>query len=276
MRRAGSRWLGAALLLATVAGCGARGRLALPTGAGEPDDGAAAAFAGAATACREAKTLTAEIALSGRANGRRVRGRLLVGVERPDRLRLEALAQFGAPLFVLVAREGRGSLWIPREQSAVDNASVPELVGAVAGLERSGQELVALLTGCVVPEGTTPEGGRRYAGGWRAVTFPGDTEVWLKDDPSPRIVAGRLGSAGGDAARGPVSVEYSDHQNGLPRTIRLLAGDATRSTDLTLRLTGVEVNTTLDANAFELSLPDNVRAMTVDELRRSGVFGSGT
>lgn len=277
MRRSASRRLLAGVALAAAlasTACGARGRLALPVGDGQADPDGPAVFARAATACRNVRTLTAEIALSGRANGRRVRGRLLAGVERPDRLRLEALAPFGAPVFVLVARDGRGRLWIPREQSAVKDAPVAELVDAVAGLSPSGDELVALLSGCVVPADASPAQVRRFNGGWRSIEFAGGTTVWLVEDArGARIVAGRLGPG---ASRGGLQVEYAAHLDGLPREIRLVGGGPKPSTDLTLRLSGVELNADLGEKAFELALPDDVRAVSVDELRRAGVLGSGT
>lgn len=278
MRKAASRSVVAVAALATalVAGaCGARGRLALPSGAGEEDADGAAVFARASTACRQVRTLTAEIGLSGSANGRRVRGRLLAGVERPDRLRLEALAPFGAPVFVLVARDGRGRLWIPRERSAVTDAPVSALVNAVAGLSPSGEELVALLTGCVAAADAAPAQVRKFGGGWRSARFADGSAVWLVDDAGgARIVAGTLGGHG--SAQGAMQVEYANHLNGLPRTVRLVAGGTGRTTDLTLRLTGVELNVDLDAAAFELALPADVRAVSVEELRRTGVLGSGT
>ena len=49
--------------------------------------------------------MTADLRLSGRIDGERVRGTLQVGVTR-DAMRLEGLAPFGAPVFVLAAQPG--------------------------------------------------------------------------------------------------------------------------------------------------------------------------
>src|SRR5687768_4941678 len=72
----------------------------LPSGVGVPAADAADALAQATAACRGIRTLTAEIALSGTAGGRRVRGRLSAGVAAPASVRLEAVAPFGPPVFV--------------------------------------------------------------------------------------------------------------------------------------------------------------------------------
>ena len=68
-----------------------------------------------ATACA---TMQAELGLSGRAAGQRMRGRVLAGLV-PGALRLEGVAPFGAPVFILVADGTRGTLLLSRERRVV-------------------------------------------------------------------------------------------------------------------------------------------------------------
>src|SRR5688572_12887089 len=51
----------------------------------------------ATAGCASVRTLTAELALSGRAGSQRVRGTAIVGFERPRSIRLEGVAPFGPP-----------------------------------------------------------------------------------------------------------------------------------------------------------------------------------
>ena len=103
----------AVVLLATAA-CAPKVRLDLPAGTGTPLADVAAAEQAARASCRTHPAVTADLRLSGRIDGERVRGTLQVGVTR-EAMRLEGLAPFGAPVFVLAARPGQAVLLLPRE-----------------------------------------------------------------------------------------------------------------------------------------------------------------
>ena len=62
--------------------CGPPPRPALPTGAGAPFAGFAAAYEQATADCRSVSTITAELGLSGRAGGTKLRGRINAGLRR--------------------------------------------------------------------------------------------------------------------------------------------------------------------------------------------------
>ena len=73
---------------------------------------------------------------------------------------------------------------------------------------------------------------------------------------------------------GAVTVLYSDYAAGRPATIRLRAtSQGQTSADITLRLSDVEINTTLDARTFQADLPARPVPLTLDELRRAGPLG---
>lgn len=92
----------AAWLLASA--CGASPLMTLPSGPATPATDAREAIAQATLACQRVASLTAEIAVSGSVSGQRVRGRMIAGVARPASARIEAVAPFGAPVFIFVAR----------------------------------------------------------------------------------------------------------------------------------------------------------------------------
>lgn len=88
----------AALALA-ISACAAR-TPPRPTGSATPDPTALDAFVTATRACRGFTTLSAELALSGRAGGEKIGGRVHAGLEAGGAVRLEGVAPFGAPLFI--------------------------------------------------------------------------------------------------------------------------------------------------------------------------------
>ena len=72
-----------------------------------------------------------------------------------------------------------------------------------------------------------------------------------------------------------MTVTYADYAAGRPSTIRLRAESraARAAADLTLRLSDVEINTTLDPKTFEPDLPAHPVPLTLEELRRAGPLG---
>jgi len=258
--RCGGGWLLAAVLAA--AGCGSPARLELPAGGGRPEPGAAARFGEATAACRECRTLTAEVGLSGTVDGRRVRGTIIVGTEAAGGVRLEVPAPFGAPLLVLAARPGAARLLLPRERRYVDAPDAAALLDAVAGLRLAGTDLHALLTGCGVPRATA-SGGERFPSGWTAVPIAPDAVAWLRDTLRPVRLAAMT--------RPGLQVEYVEFAGAWPARLRVFAS-AARDARLALRLSQVEVNTPIAPGAFELAVPPDATPMSLAELAASGPF----
>ena len=104
--------------VALTAACGAR-RVQLPSDPGSPLPNYAEIHAEVTASCRGARTLTAELGLRGRAGGRRLSGRLRAGFERPASMRLEAVAPFGPPGFILATRGDQAVLLLPRDERVV-------------------------------------------------------------------------------------------------------------------------------------------------------------
>jgi hypothetical protein len=240
-------------------------RVVLPTGPGTPRLDASTLFEQATTACRSVRTMTAELNLSGRAAGQRLRGRVQVGLVAPAAVYLEAPAPFGAAGFILAAQNERGRLLLPRDRVVVNDALVSEILEALTGLKLGPRDLRALLTGCVAPD-PVPQTGREYVGGWVAVDLQGGSVAWLRQlDAVWRVVAGE--HAG-------LVVEHGSFGAGAgvtPREVRVRsASAASADVDLRVELSQVELNVPLDAATFKVDVPPGTREITADELRAHG------
>ena len=261
-----------ALVLAATVACG-RPAVRVPAGPWTPDDRARAAFDDATRACRGIRTFSAEVAVAGRSAGGRVRGRLVAGFERPGRVRLEGVAPFGAPAFILAAREERAILLLPRERRVLAGAQTQDVLEALAGLKRSADDLLALLGGCVA-SAIEPSGGSVNPSGWMTVDLGAGLSTFLRRDGGVwRLMRGL--QRGDTASSPPWMVEYGEFVSGFPALIRLQdvtaspAGESA-ATDLTLRVSQRDVNVAIPAAAFDLAVPAGYEAMSLDELRERG------
>jgi hypothetical protein len=239
--------------------CGAPKRPALPSGDGAPFAGFAAAYEQAVQECRTVTAITAQLALSGRAGGSKLRGRINVGLAAPADIVLEGLAPFGRPVFVLAGRGGDATLVLPRDERVLRGESPSAIVEALAGVPLGPEELRAAVAGCGLGTGV-PSGGRSFGETWASVDVPGGV-VYLQR------VEGRWRVAG--ATRDAVTVQYGDFAGGRASTVFVKTAVA----DLAMRMSQVEINVPIDARAFELEIPRNAVPITLDELRRAGPLG---
>jgi len=237
----------------------------LPAGPGAAATDTAAVIAEATAACRGVNSFSAELAASGSVANQRLRGRLLVGLAVPASARVEALAPFGQPVFIFVARDDDATLLLPREDRVLEHGKPDAVLEAIAGVPLDGAGLRATLSGC----GTAAHGsdGRSLGPDWRVVT-EGQDEVYIKRDgsSSPWRIVSAIHGAGPQKNGVEWRAEYRDFQSGLPRSVRLVSRDPGRF-DLRFTLSQVEVNTTLGADVFKVDIPRSARPMTIDELR---------
>jgi hypothetical protein len=267
---AGSRrrrgWL-ALWCLVGVAACAPRAGVRVPGDGGEAVADGAARFASATRACTEVRTLTAEASLAGRVEGERVRGRLLAGLDRAGALRIEALAPFGAPAFVLVAAGGESTLFLPREDRVLTGARVEEVLEALAGLPLGPSDLLAVLAGCVSFEPVV-SAAFEPAPGWTDVRLSGGDRAWLRESGGSLRVAA--------ATRRDVAVEYEWQGGRFPARVTISRGSRPGrdggGTRFTLSLSQIESNVELPASAFRVEVPASARPLSLDELRRSGTL----
>jgi hypothetical protein len=244
------RAAGVVLCLVCAAACGTP-RVVLPTGGGTPFPESTSAYNEATAECRAIKTMSASLALSGRAGSTKLSARIDAGFAGPDRLRLEGFPRVafgGKPFFVLVARDGHATLVLTRDASVLRGAPPAAIVEALAGIALDPAELRAVVSGCGL--GPAPPGeGRAFPNGWAAVES-GDTTVFLRQiDGRWRVAAAR---------RAPLSVA---------------AAQGAVTADIRLRLSQVEIDVPLVEAAFEADVPAAAAPITLEELRKAGPLG---
>lgn len=259
---------GAAL---AAAGCGARALPSFPTGPSSSLGSAAPDLEPVVSRCQGLDHLAAEIRLSGRAAGRRLRGTLHTGTTTLGRVRVELLAGFGGPALVLVAESGRATLYLPRDGRVLTGEPVTNILEALVGVGVSEEDLHALLTGCL-GSGARVTGGRAYANGTRALDLDDQAVVWFAPASGGAWPAGWR--------RGDLTVAYTWQGGGqLPSAIRLVvaqasAGSQASAADLTLRFVSHDTTVAFEPATFQIKVPPDAAPLTLDELRRAGPLGS--
>jgi hypothetical protein len=221
----------------------------------------AAVHAEVTRTCRGIRTLTAELSLSGRAGAERLRGRVLAGFTREGAMRLEGVAPFGPPAFVLAARPTRAVLWLPRDRRVVRDASAADILGAMTGVPLAPPDLLAVLTGCVLPAATATEG-RLQERGWATIHLGDESALYLQ-----RAGQGWEVRA---ARRAGWEIEYSMWQGGLPHQVRLRSLDGTTMVEAAVQVSQIESNVDVPDTAFDVDVPAGTEPLTIEELRRAG------
>jgi hypothetical protein len=252
------------LLVAATSACAPK-LAQLPTGPGTPFPDSAAAYRQAITPCRDLRTLVAVLAVSGRAGGQRLRASIDAGFEAPDKAMLEFPAP-GRPYFTFVANGTSSTLILPRDGRVLTGAPPAEALEALTGIKLGPAELRSIVSGCGLGP-IEPTAGRAYDGG-RADATDGNRTAYLERiEGRWRLTADR---------RGPFVVLYSDFRGGRPSTIRLTSikdSHAVRGDDLTIRLSQVDIDQPIQAQAFAPEIPTGLSPITLEELRKAGPLG---
>ena len=260
-------------MVAFLAGC-AKPHITLPSDTGVPFPDFRAVHMQLSAACTGVRTVTAEIGMSGRAGRQRLRGRVVAGFARPASMRLEGVAPFGPPGFILVARGEEATLLLPRDEPRVLRGAKPEdILGALTGVSLGPADLQAILTGCVVPAPQATDA-RRHANGWLSIELGGGATLFLVPTPAGRTVSGPPGWQLRAARRAGWQIEYPQWSGDFPQSVRLqsLAPDA--MVDLTAALSQIETNKDLEDAAFRVNVPAGADSITLDELRDAGPLGN--
>lgn len=241
-------------------GCAARG-FVVPTDPGTPLPDLRQIQTQVFDACTGVRTLEGELSLSGRAGEQRLRGRVIAGFERPASMRLEGVAPFGAPAFILVTRGDTATLLLPREGRVVRDARPEELLGALTGVALAPEDLLAILTGCVVPS-PRATAGRVHGNGLASLDLDGGATLYLR-----RPAAAWLPAA---ARRDGWVIEYPAMGGMFPAAVRLRSEGGAVDVDLTATLSQVQTNLDLLAATFSVEIPATAAPLTLDELRDAG------
>lgn len=251
-----------ALLLASCA----PKSLTLPTGTATPlsDSGA---LVEALDHCDGIGTVTAEIGLSGRAAGQRLRGTLHAGFAPPESLRLEAVAPFGGPFFLLAGRAGRATLLLPREDRVLRDAPAAEILDALAGLDQTPADLRAWIAGCPAAAGAVTDPSS-YGPDWVAADMGAGRRFWLSRISAPPGRAWRLVAVSAES----LTVEFAAHTGRQPGRIRIRRAESAgvAAIDVRLALRQVELGVNVPDAAFDVDVPAGAVPITIEELRGSG------
>jgi len=245
-----------------AAACGPK-RIQLPTDSGSPLPDYASIHNEVASGCRSVRSLRAEVSLSGRANGQGLRGTLHAGFRRPESMLLEFRARLlGTPIFALAANESGATLLLPRDNQVVREPKAEDILGALTGISLSPADLLAILTGCVVPE-PRATGGRSHANGWAAIELDGRATLYLQ-------------RAGGRwrvrvAERGDWRIEYLEWAGTatFPSKVQLSAAQPA-AVALSANLSRMDPNVDFADSDFVVPVPANAEALSLDDIRRSG------
>jgi outer membrane lipoprotein-sorting protein len=259
------RWVLTALLLGGVTACAGR-TVTLPTGEGAPFPDYAPAWQDATRGCREVRSMSAELAISGRAGRQRLRGHVLAGLTAPDLIRLEAAAPFGPPLFILVADGTTTTLLLPRDNRVLRGESPAAILGALVGLELGPADLLAVLTGCVTPDARAASG-RLFPSGWARIDLSGGAAAYLQRDT-------QTGWFVRAAAREALTISYDSGGHRAPPSVRLLADHSGGSaSDLRIDLSQVAIDQKLGPEVFSVRVPADATPISLKELREAGPLG---
>ncbi len=220
-----------------------------------------AAFDSAQTGCRDVRSLQVELALSGNAGPQKLRGRVLAGFA-PGGMRLEAVAPFGSPAFILTADGSRGTLLLPRDRRILQNTAPEDILNALIGVRLGPDDLRAVLSGCVKAN-ARPTSGREYGSDWLSVDLESSGTLYLQRQAGRwRFVAGRYGG---------LEIEYPRFAGEQPSQIIILAANA----NLTVGLSQLEVNGDLPRDELvAIKIPTGLQPITLEQLREAGPLGS--
>jgi hypothetical protein len=267
-----------AVLSLVIAFCGASCAsriVVLPSGDGTDFPDYAPAYARATASCTSVRSLVAILSISGRAFRQRLRAKLDAGFEAPSRVRLELPAP-GKPFFTFVADGTSSTLVLARDGRVLRDSPPAETLEALAGVSVGPDDLRTIVAGCGVTMGTVTRA-RLLSGGWAAIDAERAT-IWLQQVEGDWRLAAAITNAKGQT--GALEVRYGDFAAGHPATIRLRAltdqmvgGQLQAQTDLTIRLSQVEINQPIDPAAFAVDIPADAVPITLDELRRAGPLG---
>jgi hypothetical protein len=252
--------LAAILLISAPAASCSRALFAPPAGPGDPAPDASVPWTEATAACRNVRTYSAIVTLSGSLRGSRIPSITVVTALSADGdAHLQAHAS-GREIFLLAGRADKASLWL-REDHRVVSAPMRDIVQNLADVSLAGDDLLAILTGCAVRTFDVVEASKY---GTLIAVETAQGRVFI--EPMP----------GGWAARGAVVgsliVDYRGFAGRMPSEVVLGTADrGDAGVTLRFRPEQVILDDALPPQLFSLPAgASTAAAMTLQELRESG------
>ena len=237
--------------------------LILPTGPGQFYPDYESTLLSATTRCSAVETLSAELTVSGRAGKDRLRSRVLAGLVQPGSVRLEGVAPFGGPTFILTATPTHSTLLLPRDSRVLVGVPAQDILDALIGVRLTPDVLRRVLSGCLVSS-SEPVGGRAYGTKWLVVdTRDGDENYLQFDKDLPILVAVRTGN---------LFTKYSNFLGAVPRRVQMTRFGVSGAieVEVTVLLEQIRVNTQLGKEIFSVDIPTTFVPITLEDLRSTG------
>jgi hypothetical protein len=255
----------AAIALAATVGCASRA-FVRPAGPGVPAPDAATIWNDVSAACRRLTAVQAALGLTGRIRDQRIPGlagaTLYVAATAAGEIGLEARVS-AQLVFRLGGRVDRATLYLPGENRVVTGPAA-EIVDALVGIRIGPERLLAVLGGCVT-RAESIQSGTRYASVIEVSTA--DATVFIEERRGARMI--RAGLADG------LSIDYRRSGDAI-REIRFQSSPARPAgVAMALEVKQIDFAPTLTPELFSVAVPEDARAMSVEELRTSGLVGEG-
>jgi hypothetical protein len=235
--------------------------LHLPTDRGTPFPDAPKVHEQVSSSCSGVRTLSAELALSGHAGRDKLRGRVLAGFARPASMRLEGVAPFGSPMFILATHDKSATLLLSRDNRVLRDARAEDILGALTGISLGAADLQAILTGCVVPS-PRATGGALHSGGMASIDLEGDATLLLQRAGATWQVRA--------ARRSGLHIEYDAWHGRFPQSVRLRSETPGVNVNLLAQISQLETNVALGGEVFQVTVPGDAAPISLEELRNAG------
>ncbi|HSL19943.1 MAG TPA: hypothetical protein VK886_00280 [Vicinamibacterales bacterium] len=250
-------------LLALLTACAPK--LKVPEMTGPPLTNFTGAYEEATAGCTRVRSVTAELGLSGRAGRTRIRGRALVGLVAPDAVRIEGIAPFGPPAFILVSTQENATLLLPRDNRVLRHGRPDEIVEALAGVRIDPAGLIAAISGCGLPP-ADPSGSRTAGNDWASVTTASGEVAMRREGGRWRVRS---------ASRGGLTIRYDELGPTFPARVTLIVPGQGSDVvaEVAMRVSQLETNVDLGPEAFAVEIPADADPLTLAELREAGPLG---
>jgi hypothetical protein len=257
------RRLIAAAAVAATAGCASRA-FVRPAGPGVPAPDAAAAWEDVSRTCRGLSGIQAALGLTGRIGDQRIPGlagaTLYAAVSSTGAIGLEARVS-SQLAFRMGGTAERSTLFLPADNRVVI-APASDIVDALVGVRVTPERLLALLGGCMTRSDVVTRAARHEA---LLEVSTADATVFLEQRAGSWVV--RAAAADG------LTMQYRRSDDRIRDIVLESAPGSGSDVSLVLRIKEIDRAPSLVPAMFAVAVPDDARAITVEELRASGIDG---
>ena len=183
----------------------------------------------------------------------------LIIFERPDRVRVELVATFGASRWIAVASAGEITVLFPRSREYLEESAVEDVVGALLGIRLSPFEVMAILVGTGLPiTSSSLVRAERYGEKVRLLLKEGRVE--LEGD--------QVREAKREGYRVIYPTAWKQTGRAAPDRIELVSDGLLAS----LSVDDLDINIRLDPEAFVVTLPAGAGRLGLAQIGGEAVF----